>query len=83
MSICDHSGLTPSKAVRSMIHQTEIRPRQPESYRDLCTAVNRIGTNINQIARAANAQLATPNDIQELKAQMRKVYELVYQAMEH
>ena len=43
-------------------------------------AVNRIGTNINQIARAVNAGIAAPNDIEELKLLMRRVERLVAEA---
>lgn len=42
--------------------------------------MNRIGTNINQIARAVNAGIATQNDIAELKFLMRRVEQLVAEA---
>ena len=63
-----------------MISRTEIKPKHPEGYKELYLAVNRIGTNINQIARAVNAGIAAPNDIEELKLLMRRVERLVAEA---
>jgi hypothetical protein len=64
--ICEASGLSASRVVRKWIAGTEIQPRHPEGLKELYLAVNRIGTNIN-------AGIATKNDIEELKIQMRKV----------
>jgi predicted DNA-binding protein len=75
--ICEASGLSASRVVRKWITGTEIQPRHPEGLKELYLAVNRIGTNINQIARAVNAGLATKNDMEELKIQMQKVEELL------
>ena len=45
----------------------------PKELHDLYTEINRIGTNINQIARKANAGFATKDDMRELKFLMRTV----------
>ena len=50
-----------------------IRQRPPKELHDLYTEINRIGTNINQIARKANAGFATKDDMRELKFLMRAV----------
>ena len=44
----------------------EVRPRRTKELKELYLAVNRIGTNINQIARKVNAGFGTRNDMQEL-----------------
>ncbi len=41
----------------------------------LYTEINRIGNNINQIARKLNAGLGTGADVREVKYLLRLVYE--------
>ena len=67
------SGLSKTDYLRSLIVGTEIKPRRPAELKELYLAVNRIGVNINQIARKANAGFATRSDMQELKFLMRKI----------
>lgn len=55
----------------------EIRPRRPMELKELYLAVNRIGVNINQIARKANAGFATRSDIHEVKFLLSKVERLM------
>ena len=71
------SGLSKTDYLRSLIMGSEIKPRRPAELKELYLAVNRIGVNINQIARAANARIATPSDIQELKLLMGQVERLL------
>ena len=67
------SGLSKTDYLRSLIVGTEIKPRRPAELKELYLAVNRIGVNINQIARKANAGFANRSDMQELKFLMRKI----------
>lgn len=67
------AGITKTDLLRSMIMGLQIKQRPPVELRDVYIAVNRIGVNINQIARKANAGIATRNDIQELMFLMRKL----------
>lgn len=67
------SGLSKTDYLRSLIMGTEIKPRRPAELKELYLAVNRIGVNINQIARKANAGFATRSDMEELKFLMRKI----------
>ena len=80
--ICAVSGLPVSAAIREMIGGITIR-RPPQELHDLYVEINRIGKNINQIVRKANAGFATKEDIRELKFLMRtietKMTELVKQ----
>ena len=71
------SGLSVSRIVRKWIAGEKLQPRRPEEIHDLYVEINRIGTNINQIARKANAGFATKDDIRQLKFLMRTIEEKV------
>ena len=71
--LCAVSGLPVSAVLRELICGVTIRQRPPKELHDLYTEINRIGTNINQIARKANAGFATKDDMRELKFLMRAV----------
>ena len=71
--LCAVSGLPVSAVLRELIRGVTIRQRPPKELHDLYTEINRIGTNINQIARKANAGFATKDDMRELKLLMRAI----------
>ena len=71
------SGLSLSDTVRACISGTEIRQRQGDEIKNLYTAVNRIGNNINQITRSVNAGIADAEDARQALVLLRKVYELM------
>ena len=71
------SGLSVSRIVRKWIAGEKLQPRRPEEIHDLYVEINRIGTNINQIARKTNAGFATKDDIRQLKFLMRTIEEKV------
>ena len=73
------SGLSLSNVIRSCINRTEIRQRQPAEINDLYREINRIGVNINQIARSVNAGIAKPDDAKHGLYMLDRVYELMYQ----
>ena len=64
--LCQDSGLPASTVIRQLLVGAEVRPRRTKELKELYLAVNRIGTNINQIARKVNAGFGTRNDMQEL-----------------
>ena len=66
-----------SNVIRSCINRTEIRQRQPAEINDLYREINRIGVNINQIARSVNAGIATRQDVKEALFLLRQVYLLM------
>ena len=74
-ALCETSGLPASTVVRELISGTEIKSRRPMELKELYLAVNRIGVNVNQIARKANAGFATRSDMRELLFLMRKIEE--------
>lgn len=48
------AGLNCSDYLRKLISQQEIKPKPPDSYKQLVWEISKIGNNINQIARQAN-----------------------------
>ena len=79
--LMEESGLRPSTIIRKLIHGTEIKPRRPEGLKELALAINREGSNINQIARAANAGILTENDVAELMLRQAKIEELLWKVV--
>ena len=77
--LVQESGLSQSNVVRACLEQTEIRPRQPAEITDLYREINRIGVNINQIARSVNAGIATAEDARYGLHLLDRVYDLMYQ----
>lgn len=77
--LAQESGLSRSNVVRACLEQTEIRPHQPAEIGDLYREINRIGVNINQIARSVNAGIATAEDARYGLHLLDRVYDLMYQ----
>ena len=75
--LAQESGLSRSNVIRACLEQTEIRPRQPAEIGDLYREINRIGVNINQIARSVNAGIATAEDARQALFLLRQVYQLM------
>ena len=71
--ICAVSGLPVSAVLRQLISGVTIRQRPPKELHDLYAEINRIGTNINQIARKTNAGFATKDDMRELLFLMKAI----------
>lgn len=65
--LCAASGLPVSTVIRKLIQGITICQRRPGELHELYVEINRIGTNINQIAKKANAGFATREDIKSLK----------------
>ena len=68
-------GLSRSAYIRRLILKRNIKARPPEELKQLYTEINRIGNNINQIARSVNAGIATPEDAGRAVFLLAKVYE--------
>lgn len=73
-------GLSRTAYLRRLILHTPVKARPSEDIRDLYREINRIGNNINQIARSVNAGIASPETAAQTVFLMRKVYELMEQA---
>lgn len=77
-NICEIAGQRKSTIIRQWILGCKIKPRPPDSYRELARELSAIGTNINQIARLANAKgEITAKQMAELTTQMGKIWQLV------
>ena len=66
-----------SAAIREMIGGVAIRQRPPQELHDLYVEINRIGNNINQIARAVNARgFASGEDIAAITAAQETIWNI-------
>lgn len=79
-SLCAASGLTASAAVRKLIAGAKIQKNKARDMKTLYGEINRIGNNINQIARSVNAGIASREDAAEAVFLMKKVYDVMEKA---
>ena len=73
-------GLSRSAYLRALIMKTPVKECQAKELRDLYAEINKIGSNINQIARSVNAGIATPETAAESLFLLRCIYDLMYKA---
>ena len=52
--LCRKTGFSQYKILRRLLDEAELKERPSADYRDLCRRMDRIGNNINQIARWVN-----------------------------
>lgn len=71
-------GLTRSAYLRSLIMKTPVKECQTKELRDLYSEINKIGSNINQIARSVNAGIATPETAAESLFLLRCIHDLMF-----
>lgn len=75
---CRQTGLTIEGLVRNLIDGCEIRPRPPDSYKDLARELSAIGNNINQITHLANSTgYVSRAQVEQLASLMAQVWQLV------
>ncbi len=72
------SGLSKSAYIKKLILGTPIKARPSKEIGQLYTEINRIGTNINQIAKAVNSGYATGHDIHNSEFLLQKVHDLMF-----
>lgn len=71
-------GLSESDYIRYLITQKAVNHQEVSSQiNDLIYEVNHVGTNINQIARCANAGCMTDNQVLELMLCLREIRDAV------
>jgi hypothetical protein len=70
------SGLSISSLIEAAWMSYRYVHENPD-IRELYTEINRIGNNINQIARSVNAGIATPEDARQALFLLRQVHELM------
>lgn len=74
----DAAGLKVSPLIRRLIEGCEVRPRPPDSYKDLARELSAIGNNINQITHLANSTgYVSRAQIEQLTSLMAQVWQLV------
>lgn len=71
------AGLSLSEFTRKLLTGEVVKERPPVELRTLYTEINHIGRNINQIAKAVNAGIATPEQVKQSQFLLSKIYELL------
>lgn len=77
-----NSGLSRSAYLRRLIMKSDIKVRPPKEIQSLSAEINKIGSNINQIARSVNAGIASPEDARRGLFMLDKVYEKLNEAVD-
>jgi len=75
-------GITESQYIRLLINQPHIKRLDQQSYvaiKRLVNEINKIGVNINQIAKNNNSQLYSEIDKRELFKYLKRQDEYVYE----
>jgi len=72
------AGLKISPLIRRMINDCTIKPRPPDSYRELVREIAAVGNNVNQIAHLANS-IGSVSEMQvwETTELLRQIWRLV------
>lgn len=74
----DAAGLKVSPLIRRLIEGCEVRPRPPDSYKDLAREIAAVGNNINQAVHLANCKgYLSREQIEYLSVQMAQIWRLV------
>ena len=76
-------GLTKRKFLTRLIMGEAVRERPSPYIQKLLAEINMIGSNINQIARSANAGIATPEDARQALFLLGQVYAKLDEAMKN
>lgn len=72
------TGLKMEPVLRRLIVGAELRPRPPDELPELLRQLSGMATNINQIAKAANASgFARMEDIAQIKAMQQMLWQAV------
>ena len=73
-SLCKKGGTSYAVLFRKWIMETEIRERPSADFMALATSIDRLGTNINQIAKKANTNNSVSYaDLKEVASNMRMI----------
>ena len=72
-------GLSKSDYLRKLLNGIPVRARPSPEVRALRKEINRIGVNVNQIARKVNAHLGAAEDIRACQQLLADIYRLMYQ----
>lgn len=74
-------GLKLNPYIRRLIMGAAVQARPPAIAQELYVEINRIGNNINQIARSVNAGIASPEDARQALFLLAKVYQKLDEAV--
>ena len=74
-------GLTRSAYLRRLIMNKPVKARPTKDIQKLIGEINKIGSNVNQIARSVNAGIATAEDAKYSLHLLEQVYALMYEVV--
>lgn len=74
-------GMSRSAYLRSLIMKSPVKARPPKELQMLFAEINKIGSNINQIARSVNAGIANEEDARRGLFLLDKVYDRLNEAV--
>lgn len=72
-------GLTRSAYLRRLIMNKPVKARPTKDIQKLIGEINKIGSNVNQIARSVNAGIATAEDAKYGLHLLDRVYDLMHE----
>lgn len=73
-----NSNLNTEKYIRAVLAGEYITPRSPEQWVEILRELQRIGNNINQIARVANmSQRVLPEEIERIQQMQSDIWQKV------
>ena len=72
-------GLSRSAYLRRLILNKPVKARPTKDIQKLIGEINKIGSNVNQIARSVNAGIAKAEDAKRGLYLLDQVYELMYE----
>jgi len=75
--LADAAGLTLVEYCRRAIFKAKVAPRRSDTDHALLVALNRVGTNLNQIAHTVHCGRNLPPDFSLLVAELRALVEQV------
>lgn len=74
-------GLTRSAYLRRLIMNKPVKARPTKDIQKLIGEINKIGSNVNQIARSVNAGIASPDTAAQSLFLLDRVYEKLDEAV--
>ena len=74
-------GLTRSAYLRRLIMNNPVKVRPTKDIQKLIGEINKIGSNVNQIARSVNAGIASPDTAAQSLFLLDRVYEKLDEAV--
>ena len=77
MQDSDNAGVTVSNYLRKLINYQAIKPKPPDSFKELAWEISKIGNDIDQLVRSAEEEGLDKEEIASVNFLMTKIIELM------